>query len=53
VPFALILLAPLAVNMIVFHLKLAPAGIGPAALVTILGIVLIYANWDKYKALFD
>ena len=52
VPFALILLAPVAVNMVLFHLKLAPAGIGPAALVTILNAVLIYANWDKFKQLF-
>ena len=52
VPFALILLAPVAVNMVLFHLKLAPAGIAPAALVTILNAVLIYANWDKFKQLF-
>ncbi len=53
VAFALILLAPIAVNMILFHLKLAPGGIGPAALVTTLNVVLIYANWDKYKSLFN
>ena len=52
VPFALVLLAPVAVNMVLFHLKLAPAGMGPAALVTILNGILIYANWDKYRALF-
>jgi len=52
VAFALILLAPVAVNMILFHLKLAPGGIAPAALVTILNAVLIYTNWDKYKPLF-
>jgi len=53
VAFALVLLAPVAVNMVLFHLKLAPGGIAPAALVTILNIVLIYANWDKYKPLFE
>ena len=53
VTFALILLAPVAVNMVLFHLKLAPGGIGPAALVTILNIVLIYSHWDKYKPLFN
>lgn len=53
VPFALVLLAPVAVNMVLFHLKLAPGGIGPAALVTILNAILIYANWDKYKPLFN
>lgn len=53
VAFALVLLAPVAVNMVLFHLKLAPGGIGPAALVTILNVILIYANWDKYKPLFN
>ena len=53
VPFALILFAPIVVNFMFFHLMLAPGSIGPAALTTILTIILIYANWDKYKALFD
>lgn len=53
VPFALILLAPLAINMILFHLKMAPGGIGPAALVAILNVILIYVHWGKYKTLFE
>ncbi len=53
VPFALILFAPIALNFMFFHLVLAPSSIGPAALAAILTIILIYANWDKYKALFD
>jgi putative oxidoreductase len=52
VGFALIVLAPIAVNMVLFHINLAPAAIGPAALVTILNAILIYAYWDKYKTLF-
>ena len=50
--FALILLAPVTVNMVLFHLFLAPAGIGPAALVFILNAFLIYKYWDQYKPLF-
>jgi uncharacterized membrane protein YphA (DoxX/SURF4 family) len=53
VGLALIILAPVALNMVLFHVKLAPGGIGPAALVTILNAVLIYANWDKLKSLFE
>ena len=53
VPFALILLAPLAVNMVLFHLSMAPLGILPAAIVFILNAYLIYSNWDTYKALFS
>ena len=52
VPFALIVLAPVALNMVFFHLFLAPAGIVPAAVVTLLTIVLIYDNWNSYKSLF-
>jgi len=53
VPFALILLAPLAVNMVLFHAAMAPAGIAPAALVFILNTYLMFTNWDKFKQLFD
>ncbi len=53
VPFALIFLAPVSVNIIFFHLMLAPAGMGPGAVLAILNIALIYAYWDKYKPLFD
>ncbi len=52
VPLALVVFAPVALNMIFFHLFLAPAGIGPAAVVTIITIILMYNNWSKYKPLF-
>ncbi|WP_456423143.1 DoxX family membrane protein [Lutibacter sp.] len=52
VPFALIVLAPISVNMILFHIFLAPAGIAPAAIVAIINILLIYDNWNKLKILF-
>ena len=52
VPLALVVLAPISVNMILFHLFLAPAGIVPAAVVTIINIALIYNNWSKLKILF-
>ena len=50
--FTLILLAPVAVNMVLFHTFLAPGGISPAALVFILNAFLIYKYWDQYKPLF-
>ncbi|MGV6846367.1 MAG: DoxX family membrane protein [Lutibacter sp.] len=52
VPFALVILAPVVVNMIFFHLFLAPAGIGPAAVVAVITIILMRENWNKYKSLF-
>ena len=52
VPFALILLAPISVNIILFHATLDPANIAPAALVFTINTLLIYANWGSYKSLF-
>jgi len=53
VPFALIVLAPFSINVILFHLALAPAAILVAAVVTLLNILLIYDNWNSYKGLFS
>jgi len=49
---ALILTAVISTNIILFHLVLAPAGIILAAVVAILNIILMYANWKKFKTLF-
>ena len=53
VPFALILLAPVAVNMVLFHAAMDLAGIGASALVFVLNAYLMYVNWDKFKGLFN
>lgn len=52
VPFALVLLAPIAVNIILFHATLDPANIGPGAFVFLVNALLIYKHWGKYKTLF-
>lgn len=49
---ALIFTAIISVNIVLFHLVLAPAGIALAAIVAILNIILMYANWNKFKTLF-
>lgn len=52
VPFALLLLAPMVVNIFLFHAVLAPAGlVGPSGLVVILLILLFYGYWDRFKGL--
>ncbi|MFL5304464.1 MAG: DoxX family membrane protein [Polyangia bacterium] len=48
VPLALTLLAPVIVNIVAFHLLLAPSGIGPGLLVLVLEIGLAWA----YRAAF-
>ncbi|HEY9221027.1 MAG TPA: DoxX family membrane protein [Lutibacter sp.] len=49
---ALILAAIISVNIVLFHLALDPAGVAAAAVVAVLNVVLIYANWKKFKTLF-
>lgn len=53
VPFALILLAPISVNILLFHFFLDLSGgmIG-AVLVAILNGILIYKHWPQFKPLF-
>lgn len=52
VPFALVVLAPISVNIILFHATLDPANIGPAAFVFLSNTFLIYKHWNSYKPLF-
>jgi hypothetical protein len=49
VALALLLLAPITVNILAFHLVHDMAGIGGAALVTILNVFLFLAYKDKYS----
>lgn len=49
VPLALLLLAPVVVNIVLFHLFLDLASIPPALLVTVLWLVLVFAHRDTWK----
>lgn len=46
---ALLLLAPLSVNLILFHLVLAPSSIAMAAVVAIANLYLLFAYKSKYE----
>ena len=52
VPFALLLVAPIAVNIILFHLFLDISTILPGLIVFTLVVLLFYQNWNNYKPLF-
>jgi uncharacterized membrane protein YphA (DoxX/SURF4 family) len=52
VPLALVLLAPVVVNIFAFHAFLAPADIGMAALVVLLEAYLAWVNRGVYRPLF-
>jgi len=51
--FALLLLAPFSVNIVLFHLFLDVAGGIPAYVVAALNIYLLCENKDKYKSLCE
>ncbi|WP_179344802.1 DoxX family membrane protein [Winogradskyella ursingii] len=52
VPFALILLGPISVNIVLFHAFLNLPNIAPAILVGVVNTYLIYVNRDAYKSIF-
>ena len=53
VPFRTILLAPVIVNIFMFHLFLAPGGLPVAVVVVSLKVVLAWIHRDTYAPLFS
>ncbi|WP_445453583.1 DoxX protein [Flavobacterium sp. 25HG05S-40] len=52
VAFALILLAPISINIVLFHLFLDIPGSPFALLILIFNTILIFKHWQQYKPLF-
>lgn len=52
VPFALLLLVPISVNILLFHLFLDIPGLIVALVVVVLNAILIYKHWKVYRPLF-
>ncbi|MFT5078498.1 MAG: putative oxidoreductase [Planctomycetota bacterium] len=53
VPFALILLVPISVNILFFHLFLDVSGLAVAIAIVAINIILIYKFWKSYRPLFQ
>lgn len=53
VPLALTLLAPVIVNILLFHLFLAPDGLPMAFIITGLEGFLIFTYWDNFKRILE
>ena len=53
VPLGLTILGAIIVNIWLFHLFLAPEGFGPAIIVTILELFLVWRYRDAFKAIFS
>jgi len=52
VPLALVLLGPVIVNIICFHVFMNPSGAPPAAVVTVLWLIVFYANRQHFSGIF-
>ena len=52
VPFALVVLAPISVNIVLFHTFLNLPNIGPAIMVALVNGYLMYKHWGAYRSLF-
>lgn len=52
VAFALILLAPISINILLFHMFLAISGLPVALVILAFNAILIYKHWQQYKPLF-
>ncbi|MEL6809747.1 MAG: DoxX family membrane protein [Bacteroidota bacterium] len=53
VPFALVMLVPISVNIVLFHAFVNLPNIGPAILVAAVNVYLMYKHWDYYRPLFS
>lgn len=53
VPLALTMLAAMIFNILVFHLLMAPAGIGPGIVVAILEIFLVWSYRDRFAGILS
>jgi putative oxidoreductase len=52
VPLALVLLGPIIVNIICFHVFLNPSGAVPAAVVTAMWLIVFYGNRQHFSGIF-
>lgn len=51
-PFALLMLVPISINLVAFHLFVNLPNIVPALLVALVNGYLIKIHWDSYRSLF-
>jgi hypothetical protein len=47
-----VILGPILVNILLFHLTLLPAGIGLGLVCALLEIFLIWAYWPAFRGIF-
>ncbi len=52
VPIGLVLLGPILVNILLFHLLFQVPGVIPGAVCTVLEVFLVWAYWPSFRGLF-
>ena len=52
VPLALVMLVPISINIVMFHLMVNLPNIVPALLVALLNAYLMSRHWGAYKSMF-
>ncbi|MDT5120886.1 MAG: putative oxidoreductase [Acidobacteriota bacterium] len=52
VPLALVLLGPVIVNILCYHVFLNPSGAAPAAVVTVLWLIVFYGKRQYFSGIF-
>lgn len=52
VPLALVVLIPISLNIVLYHLFVQPETILPGLVIFLLNVFLGYKYWDSYKQLF-
>ena len=52
VPLALVLVGPIIVNIICFHVFMNPSGAPPAVVVTVLWLIVFYRNRQHFSGIF-
>jgi len=53
VPFALLVLVPISVNILMFHIFLDVPNILQALIVAFINAILVYKYWKSYRSLFQ
>jgi len=53
VPIALVLLGPILVVILLFHVTLSPNELGLPIVLTLLEVFLIYAYWPAFRGIFE
>ena len=53
VPFALLVLVPISVNIVMFHIFLDLPNILQALIVALINAILVYKYWKAYRPLFQ